>query len=230
MGSLTMTRPSNTINDLIPGVSMTLLKADPDNDVTLSVGRDAAGTTAKVKALVDGLNSALDLLATSSAYDTASNTGQPLNGDSRVRGLVQSLSEMGSVYGNGSTSTMGQLGISLTRDGRYTFDATAFQTQLAADPDGVSSLVSQAAGSVGSVLNDALGSLGKQGWIAVAQEGEASTQTQLQDSIDAWDVRLTDMETRYRAQYSALDAAISQLNSQKSWLTSTISGLAANSA
>ena len=37
------------------------------------------------------------------------------------------------------------------------------------------------------------------------------------------------MEARYRAQYSALDAAISQLNSQKSWLSSTITGLAANS-
>ncbi len=143
---------------------------------------------------------------------------------------MQSLSGMGSVFSSGATSTMSQLGIAITRDGRYTFDSTAFQAQLSADPDGVSSLVSKAAGTVGSVLDDALGSLGKQGWIAVAQQGEATTQSQLQDSIDAWGVRLSDMETRYRAQYSALDAAISQLNSQKSWLTSTISGLAANGA
>ena len=186
MGSLTMTRPSNSINDLIPGVSLTLLKADPDNDVTLSVGRDAAGTTAKVKALVDGLNGALDLLAKSSAYDTTGGTGQPLTGDSRVRELMQSLSGMGSVFGSGPTSTMGQLGISFTRDGRYTFDPTAFQSQLNADPDGVAALVSDAAGTVGNVLDDALGKLGKQGWISVAKDGETSTQSQLQDSRPHW--------------------------------------------
>jgi flagellar hook-associated protein 2 len=228
MGSLTMTRPGNTINDLLPGVSMTLLKADPDHDVTLSVGRDGTGTSAKVKALVDGLNSALDLLAKSSSYDLVNKTGSALSGDSRVRELTQSLTEMGSVVAGGATATMGQLGIAFTRDGRYTFDSAAFQQQLANDSEGVANLVSQAATTVGGVLDSALGTLGKKGWISTAQDGESSTQKQLQDGIDAWDIRLGDMETRYRSQYAALDAAISQLNSQKSWLASTITSLSAN--
>lgn len=227
MGSLTMTRPGNTINDLLPGVSMTLLKADPDHDVTLSVGRDGTGTSAKVKALVDGLNSALDLLAKSSSYDLVNKTGSALSGDSRVRELTQSLTEMGSVVAGGATATMGQLGIAFTRDGRYTFDSAAFQQQLANDSEGVANLVSQAATTVGGVLDSALGTLGKKGWISTAQDGESSTQKQLQDGIDAWDIRLGDMETRYRSQYAALDAAISQLNSQKSWLASTITSLSA---
>jgi flagellar hook-associated protein 2 len=229
MGTLTMTRPSNTVDDLLPGVSMTLLKADPDHDLTLSVGRDASGTSAKVKALVDGLNSALDLLDKSSSYDLVNSKGSALSGDSRVRELTRALTGMGSVTTAGSTATMGQLGISLTRDGRYTFDSAAFSKQLTADSDGVANLVSQASTTVGGVLDSALGTLGKKGWISVAQEGETSTQKQLQDGIDAWDTRLTDMEARYRSQYAALDAAISQLNSQRSWLSSTITSLAAQS-
>jgi flagellar capping protein FliD len=38
------------------------------------------------------------------------------------------------------------------------------------------------------------------------------------------------METRYRSQYAALDSAINSLNSQKSYLSSVIAGIAANTA
>jgi flagellar hook-associated protein 2 len=225
MGSLTITRSSNTVTDLVPGVTLNLLKASPGEDVTLSVGRDPTSTGNKVKAVVDALNGVLDLLASSSAYDTATHTGQPLTGDSRVRLLSQSLSGMGSVFGSGSTVSMSQLGVSFTRDGRYTFDPAAFASQLTADPTGTATLASNAASSLTPVLSSALGALGTPGWVQTAIDGTNSDAANLQTQIDSWDVRLSDMETRYKAQYSALDVAINSLNSQKTWLTSTLAGL-----
>jgi flagellar hook-associated protein 2 len=230
MGSLTVTRSTNQITDLIPGVTLNLLKAAPGTDVTLGVARDTTGSSNKVKALVDSLNGTLDLLASSSAYDTVSHTGQPLSGDSQVRDLANNLSGLGSVFGSGSTATMSQLGVSITRDGRYTFDATAFANQMAADPDGVTKLIGAAANTLSPILDSALGTLGHQGWIKTTQDGISSEASSIQDSIDAWDVRLASMQTQYTTQYAALDAAISSLNSQKSWLSSTITGLAANKA
>lgn len=227
MGTLKVTRSTNQIADLIPGVTINLLKAAPGTDVTLSVARDASGSSAKVKALVDSLNSTLDLLASSSSYNTSTHTGQPLSGDSQVRDLANNLSELGSVFGSGSTATMSQLGVSITRDGRYTFDATAFATRMAADPDGVTKLIGAAANSLAPVLDSALGTLGHTGWIKTTQDGISSEASTIQDSIDAWDVRLASMQTQYTTQYAALDAAISSLNSQKTWLSSTIAGLAA---
>jgi flagellar hook-associated protein 2 len=229
MGSLTVTRPSNTVDDLLPGVTLSLLKAAPGSEVTVKVGRDAAASAGKVQALVTSLNSALDLLDKVSAYDTAAKTGQPLSGDSRVRQLSQDLSELGSVLGTGTTGTMSQLGVSITRDGRYTFDSAAFTKQLAADPDGVTALVGNAGNSLSSVLDSALGTLGKTGWIKTAQSGATADADRIQTRIEEWDVRLAATEARYRSQFAAVDAAISSLNSQKSWLSSTIAGLAANS-
>jgi flagellar hook-associated protein 2 len=228
MGSLTITRPSNTISDLIPGVTLNLLKAAPNQDVTMSVGRDATGSSNKAKALVDALNSTLDLLANSSSYDMSTNTGQPLNGDSSVRMLQEQLSEMGSVFGQGATATMSQLGINFTRDGRYTFDATAFANQMQADPDGVTRLMNSAASTMAPVLDSALGTLGKPGWIQQEQDSINDTASSIQEQIDDWDVRLADMQTQYTTQWSSIDAAISSMKSQQSWLTSTIAGLAAN--
>jgi flagellar hook-associated protein 2 len=229
MGSLTVTRTSNTFNDLLPGVSLNLLKATPGQEVTLTVGRDSSGSGNKVQALVDALNSSLDLLAKSSSYDQSSNTGQPLNGDSQVTMLQDQLSEMGSVFGSGATATMSQIGVNFTRDGRYTFDAAAFANQMAADPDGVTKLVNAAANTVAPVMDSALGTLTQTGWIKSTQDGISSSAATIQDQIDDWDVRLSDIQTRYQTQYAALDAAISSMNDQKSWLTSTIAGLAANS-
>lgn len=225
MGKLTITRPSNTISDLIPGVTLNLLKAAPNQDVTLSVGRDTTGSSSKVKALVDALNSTLDLLANSSSYDMATNKGQPLNGDSSVRMLQEQLSEMGSVFGQGTTATMSQLGVNFTRDGRYTFDATAFANQMSADPDGVTRLVNAAASTLAPVMDSALGTLGHDGWIKQEQTSISDEASSIQEQIDDWDVRLADMQTQYTTQWSAIDAAISSMKSQQSWLSSTIAGL-----
>ncbi len=230
MGSLTVTRSSNTITDLLPGVTLNLQKAAPGSDVQLSVGRDVSGSSAKVKSLVDALNASLDLLAKSSAYDTVNKTSSPLTGDSSVRSLVGDLSGLGSVFTTGTTATMSQLGVNITRDGRYTFDADAFTRQMAADPDGVANLMSKAGDAIGSVLDGALGKLGQRGWIKSTQEAINNEATDLQKSIDDWDDRLTAMQQRYQSQYAQLDAAISSLNTQKSWLSSTIASLKANSA
>jgi flagellar hook-associated protein 2 len=230
MGSLTVTRASNTITDLIPGVTLNLQKAAPGTDVQLSVSRDVAGSSAKVKTLVDSLNASLDLLAKSTAYDSVNKRTSPLTGDSSVRSLMSDLSGLGSLISSGTTSTMSQLGINITREGRYTFDATAFGKQMAADPDGVANLMSKAGEAVGKVLDSALGKVGQRGWIKTTQEAITNQAADLQKSIDDWDDRLTAMQSRYQLQYAQLDAAISSLNTQRTWLSSTIDGLKANSA
>ena len=61
---VTVTRSENSINDIITGVTLDLLKADPATTVSLSIGRDIDAVVAKVNAFVASYNSISSYLRT----------------------------------------------------------------------------------------------------------------------------------------------------------------------
>jgi flagellar hook-associated protein 2 len=144
MGSLTITRATNTVDDLIDGVSLRL--ADTGN-VTVSIEQDQQEATKKVKALVDGMNSLLDELARQSRTSQEANERGPLAGDSLVRSLQMDLRSTISrvVNDDGPFRTMSDIGISLTRDGKITLDESKLQVALTEDTDAVGEILGRAA-------------------------------------------------------------------------------------
>ncbi|MFN4180451.1 MAG: flagellar filament capping protein FliD, partial [Armatimonadota bacterium] len=55
-------RSSNTISDVLPGVTLQLLSADPNKTVTVTVGQDKSALKNSVKAFVDKFNAAVSLM------------------------------------------------------------------------------------------------------------------------------------------------------------------------
>src|SRR6202008_2611392 len=84
-------RASNTVNDLVPGVTLDLHAADPDSDVTVTVSRDTAPLTGRVKTFVDSLNAALAKITDLTKYNAQTKAAGALLGDSRVFALRDSL-------------------------------------------------------------------------------------------------------------------------------------------
>ena len=144
MGSLTITRDTNTIDDLIDGVSLRL--ADTGT-VTVNIEQDLQEGTKKVKALVDGMNGLLDELAKQSRTSQERDKRGPLAGDSLVRSLQTDLRSMISQVTNedGPFRTMSDIGISLTRDGTITLDESKLQAALTEDVDAVGKILGRAA-------------------------------------------------------------------------------------
>jgi flagellar hook-associated protein 2 len=140
VGGITVTRPSNTISDLLPGATITL-KAESASPVTVSVARDVAGITTKVKALVESVNAAISEVKTRTAYNAETNQRSSLTGDSTARTLVQNLTAAlsNAVAGN-DLGAVGLVGIELKRDGAFTFDEVKFTDAYAADPTSVERL------------------------------------------------------------------------------------------
>ncbi len=85
-----------------------------------------------------------------------------------------------------------------------------------------------AAQRVSSALTRALDTL--DGYLTSAEKANATRQQDLQKSIDAFEVRLTQRELRLRTYYSNLEVALSNLQQQSSWLAGQIAGLYANTA
>jgi flagellar hook-associated protein 2 len=123
----TVSSASNTFANVLPGVSFTVSKKG-ESDVTVNAKLDGTAVAGQISTMVDATNAALTSLANSSSYDIAKKSGAALYGDNGIRGLQQQiLSTVGS---------SGAPGIQLTRDGKVTFDKTAFIKAFEADPAG----------------------------------------------------------------------------------------------
>lgn len=144
-GALTVTRASNTISDLMAGVTVDL-KATSTVAVTVSVGRDIDGAVAAVRGLVNELNTVIGTLSELTAYDPESGAAGVLQGDSTVRSLMVGIrSQVSSAVSGltGSYTHAASAGLKLTRDGTFALDETKLRQALADDFQAVSRLFSR---------------------------------------------------------------------------------------
>ena len=147
----TRTSSSNTISDLVPGVTLTLTKANPDVKQTLTVGRDNSALKANLTAFVTAYNAINTQLKSATAYNSTTNTASALTGDAMVRGLQQQL--RGQLSPN--VNELKALGITLATDGTLTLDSTKLDAAIAKDPESVANMFG-ADGKVGKSMTDML--------------------------------------------------------------------------
>lgn len=222
-GGLTVTRSDNSVTDVIPGVTLDLLQAEPGKQVTVSVKKDDDAVVSKAKSLTEMLNTVLSWVRDNSKYNVATSSGGPMVGDSGVRNITnQIFSATSTSQSTGAYRLASQIGLTSTREGNLVLDETALRTALTDDPEAVNAVLSGVAGAVSAMAKSANEAGG------VVHTGKASTASatkQLQDQIDGWDLKLTAIKARYDRQFAALDVAMSKMNSQSSWLASQIESL-----
>lgn len=144
IGGLSVERATNVLTDIVPGVSVNLVSANPGTEVTLSVNRDKDGLTAKAKALVDSLNAVLNKITSLTKYDADKNVASVFTGDSRARDIATSV--MGSLQfttGSGQYNSLNAIGISVQRNGTYAFDTAKFAKALDADYESVAKVLAR---------------------------------------------------------------------------------------
>lgn len=140
-------RSSNTISDLIEGVTLTL-KNTTTSDVTITTERDLDAAVEKVQAFIDEVNATLTELKNLSKYDVEAEKGGPLLGDPTARSLVSDLRSAVSNVVSGLTGDYnyaGSIGISMTREGTFELDTTKLRDALETDFDAVTNLFAKTA-------------------------------------------------------------------------------------
>ncbi len=154
-GALTITRATNTITDLVNGVTLDV-KQTSASPITVTVGRDLDATAEKVSELVTAINSALSTLADYTRYEATSDTAGVLVGDSAARDLAFQLrSALSSVVNeqSGDYAVPSAIGISLNRSGTFNFNETKLREALEADWDAVAGLFTVSGSAVDSRLS-----------------------------------------------------------------------------
>jgi flagellar hook-associated protein 2 len=139
-GAFQVTNSSNNITGLMPGVTITLLQADPAHQTTISLQPDGQTMATTVQSLVTAANNLIQDLNTQTAYTPASGsstsgTAGPLLGDPTAEGLLNSvLSAISGTAGVNSTGSAALLGITMNQDGTLNFDSATFAAAYDANP------------------------------------------------------------------------------------------------
>jgi flagellar hook-associated protein 2 len=130
----TVTSASNTFNDVLPGLSITVTKKQTDTPVTVGVANDSAAVADKVAALVEAAQGALTEIKTATAVKTGTTAAAgALPGDAALRQLSQNI--LSAVAGGaGSLGSLSAVGVNLDKTGALSFDREKFLAAYEADP------------------------------------------------------------------------------------------------
>ncbi len=229
-----LTRDSNTVSDVIPGVTLNLKAAGGPVNVTVTA--DSNAIAGQVDAVVQAFNDVVtfvdgenNVTQDTSSSDRTVSLG-PLALDSTVRGILDSLHRLISDPTTGGSnggvySVLAQVGITTTRDGTLSFDQATFQTELAARGSDVAKLFGGTTTDKGIAdrLSDYLTAVTQSGGLIDVHNTAISDQlSSLEDRIAAGQRNLDSFETNLRAQFTSLETLVQSLKSQGSFLTSAL--------
>jgi flagellar hook-associated protein 2 len=121
----TITRSSNTITDVISGVTLNLVGEDEGATVTLNINRDYEGIKEKIKTFVDAYNGLMTFIAEQGTASDDGKTTKPLFADSSLRSVKTTLRSVILSEVSGLDSTINRLsaiGISIEKTGQLSID------------------------------------------------------------------------------------------------------------
>jgi flagellar hook-associated protein 2 len=148
----TVYRDTNEIADVLPGVTISLFKADPGVSKTLTVTESTSNAALKIRDFIDKYNTTIRTLKKSVFYDTNAVTQtNPTAGDSTLRGILSQLTanvtaSLRSLPGDATITSLADIGISTTfqtgggsndENGTLKFDEEKFNAALTGHYDDV---------------------------------------------------------------------------------------------
>lgn len=128
-----ISKASNSVSDVVQGVTLTLKKTNTASPTALTVARDTASVKNSVQAFVNGYNAMSQTLKNLSSYDLTTKKGAVLNGDSLVRSIKSQLRSIATgvvANGSGGLTRLNQIGVTMQTDGTLALDATQLQTAI----------------------------------------------------------------------------------------------------
>jgi flagellar hook-associated protein 2 len=223
-------RSSNTITDLIPGLTINLVGT---GDSTITVAQDSSALYSKIAAFVTAYNALDQSLKDISSYDTTTKKGAVLYGDSTITSLRRDIRSIItstlSVDSSTSYNRLGDVGVSFESDGTLSLDSTTLNTAINANFNKVANLFSGTGDSTDSStlhgfayqLDTLLTTATDIDGLITNRESSLQTDiTRLQARAVQEQSRLDNLQQIYQRQYTALDRTIASLNSMASYLTS----------
>jgi flagellar hook-associated protein 2 len=214
---VSITSPSNTVTNAIPGVTFQLLSSSA-TPVQVQITNDDADIGTAMSSFVSAYNAVIKDINTQEGNDSNGNP-EPLFGSPTMALLQSGLT--GSLFSGAASGTIKnitQLGLSANNDGTLTLDADTFNAALNANFSDVTGFL-QNTGSFGQTMTTTLNNLGTQapdGAIYLAQQQnvtqEAAFNLDITNENSLLATQKTTLTTELNTANQILQSIPSQLN------------------
>jgi flagellar hook-associated protein 2 len=222
---------TNTLADVADGVTLKLTRTT-SAPVEVSVASDSAAVKTAVEEFVAAYNTLATHIKTQTQYDDVAKKGGALQGDSLVLGVQRQMRSMLGAASSTSTAfdSLSDIGITLQRDGTLKVDGGALDKALT-DPAELRKLLATDGTGVADSgimrrfkdLGDAL--LGEEGAFDARNDSLKERLERNEDRQEQMQARLENTEKRLRAQYTALDRSMGQLNGLSDYVSQQMKAL-----
>lgn len=241
VNGVTITRSTNTITDVIEGVTLNLL------GVTASTGiLTVAQTTDPIKTRINDLvvvynavHAQLDMLTDP---DSTDDLGGTMSGDGGFANISRHLKEMFSSASSAATSNisyLSEIGVEFDRYGKLQVDGDRLDSALlnnitdvisifSADTNNQSNVGTANRGIAGDAIQRLSELLANDGVVKSRISNTETRVSDYQEDLEELDRRMQSIQSRYIKQFSAMEMAIDAMNSTKSFLESALANLPFN--
>ena len=231
-------RSTNTINDVVTGMTLSLAGATASTSV-ISVARDLTGAESRIRALVDAYNVMEASFDNLTDPESTAELGGIFSGDTSfrvIRDRVKSLFLDQSSTATSNLSYLNDIGITFTRSGTLEIDDDRLTAALNNNFSDVVSIFSADTNNQTNfgeanrgIAGDAIVTLNDM----MAQDGTIVTQTtalsnrgdEYREDLADLDRRMTQIYNRYLGQFTAMETAIDEMNSLRDYLKNQLESL-----
>lgn len=231
LNGITLNRDSNTITDALQGVTLNLnQKTVTGTPTTLTIAHDkTSNLSANLGAMVKAYNDFNKTIRDLSSFDAETKKAGALLGDATLRSVSNSIRNalQGSYVATGDYKRLSDLGLAVQRDGSIIFDPTKLANATSKDFTAVANLTSAFATAAKTLT---AGMLGTTGTITAATDGAKRSIKDVNDQRERLSLRLTQVEARYRKQFTSLDSLVASMNQTSSYLTRQLASLPGGSS
>ena len=239
VNGLAVTRSSNTVNDVIDGVTLDLYTTTT-GAARLDLNRDTASIKDNIKGLLTAYNEFEDTLEI--LGDRASEVeefGGILAGDNllqRVRNQVRDMITANSTTPGTTIKAARNVGLSIDRFGKLSLDEDKLDTALQDNFVEVSTMFSAgtnnqsiyspaSAGLAGDAINSIEKMLLSTGLIDTQSKSATTQIAKYKEELTALDERMEKLMTRYMSQFSVMESIVGNSNSMRESLKGTFEGM-----
>lgn len=230
---------SNTVTSAIDGVTLNLASAQSGSDlaagktVDITIGVDKGSVKSSIQKFVESYNSLMNTAAQQTAVVQVGEGNKPVTGalvgDATVRGLLSGLrNELVKMTGDEGVRALADLGITTQKDGTLKIEDAKLSSALDTKFDQVASYFTGDKGLMVR-LDKNVGEYLKQG--GVFDQRTKSLQATLtgpggiDEQRKALDLRVSKIQERLVAQYTAMDQLVSRLKKTSESLSNQLASL-----
>ncbi len=223
--NLQISRSSNSIGDVIQGMTINLKKEAASSTITVTADTDAIKT--QIEDFVSAYNDVVDFVSTQTDYDSATGVSGILSGEGTIRGIQSRLRSMISSNVSGLTgdiSMLAQMGINTnSKTGQLEFNSTTFESKLASNLDDIAEMFTDAS-SVATQVYDYIGEITStvDGSITLREKGLKDMIASIDSTIRNMEYRLERTEDDLVRKFTSLELLVSGYNTTGNFLASSI--------